>query len=483
MLPRVRRHHPAIAGLRPWRCAISASLLLITACGAPHAPNRTQLVDSTRNQNIVVVLLDAAVATHFSFLGYDRETTPNLRRLAEESVVFENAYAQASATPLSVLSIFTSRYPLLERTPELMGEIGPVLPANVPSLGRLMSRRYEHRVGVSANSWISGDFGYGGGFTDFLEVFGERGSDQRLGTAKRVSDTMCAWLDRHDVGPFFAYVHYYEPHAPYTPPAPYDRRFDPEAHGHVDGGKHSLKPLRRSRPDDLVARNVTALYDGNLAYADAQVQRIVEALQQSEEWNDTVFVLVSDHGEAFWEHGVRGHGLHAYEEFIHVPLLIRVPGLVRWPRRVATPVELVDLLPTLLELADVPAEGAGLMGRSLVPLLLGDAGSPYQRPVFSRNHDSGSVELGMRKGKWKMVQRVALRRIELYDLQADPQEQRNLFREEDEGSPTWQTAREMAIELQDWVDRARAGWSTVVAAPDSLDPATLERLRALGYLD
>lgn len=454
----------------------------IAGCSSPL--DEARLTERTREYDVVVVLLDAAAAGHFSFLGYDRDTTPNLARVADEAIVFENAVAQASATPLSVLSLFTSRYPLLEHAPQVQGEIGPVLPADVPALAGLLAERYASRVGVSANSWISGQFGYGSDFTTFHEVFGQRGSDEKPGTAERVSDVFLQWLEEHSGEPYLAYVHYYEPHAPYTPPPPYDSRFDAEAHGHADGTKTSLKPWRARRPPEMVARAITALYDGNLAYADAQVERVVQKLKELGRWDRTIFVVLSDHGEAFWQHGTRGHGLQCYEEFIHVPLMIRIPDLTDRPLRVKTPVELIDLLPTLLDLAQIDASWAGLRGRSLVPLLLeGDAAVTGVRAVYSRNHELASLELAMRKGSHKMIQQVATAHIELFDLAADPGEAVNLFLADQPGTADWNVAREMAIELQGWIDDAKESWKTMVAAPDSLDPALIERLKAMGYLN
>jgi len=456
-----------------------AALILCTASCAPKPLDRARLVATTRDYNVVIVLLDAAEAGHFSFLGYERDTTPHLKALASEAAVFENAYAQASATPLSVLSIFTSRYPLLEHAPQILGEIGPVLPQDIPSLGSLTAERFVHRLGMSANLWVSRDFGYGPGFTEFLEVFGDK-----PGKASRISDLFTAWIDKHHREQFLAYLHYIEPHAPYTPPPPHENLFDPQAKGHVYGTDEFLDSCEENAPPDSIQRQVVALYDGNLSYADEQVQRVVQALKAKGIWDRTIFVLISDHGEAFWQHGVRGHGRHSYEEFIRVPLLVRIPDLRDRGRRIKTSVELIDVLPTILELADISGDWAELQGRSLMNLMLD--GDPPEIPparIFSRNHELGELELAMRVGNYKMIQIPVKKQIMLFDLASDPMEQRNLFLPDGQGSRAWWIADNMAIELEKWIFATRASWRIMVAAPDTLDAETIQRLRSLGYLD
>jgi len=464
---------------------LCATLLLaiLVSCSSDE-PGRDPLLEATRDYNVVVVLLDAAAAGHFPFLGYVRDTAPNLARIAQESVVFEAAYAQASATPLSVLSLFTSRYPILEGTPEVQGEFGPTLPDQIPSMPHLVAPRFPQRVGFSANHWISDDFGYGPGFTEFHELTKVE-NDGVPGRANIVSDEVLSWLDRREDGQFFAYVHYYQPHAPYLPPEPHWSRFDPQMRGFIDATGSDLKPYREAIPPENIARNTVALYDGNISFVDEHVERVVRELQDRGLWDKTIFILLSDHGEAFWQHGSRGHGLRAYEEFIRVPLFIRIPGLSESSRRIQTPVELIDVLPTILDLADIPVGDSGLRGKSLVPLLVhGDRLDAAPTAVYSRNHQVSQLELVMRMGRFKMIQQMDTRQIMLFDLANDPMERVDLFDPATPEAEAYQLVRAMAIKLQVWIDDTKASWSSVVpTAPDSLDAEAIERLKAMGYLN
>lgn len=466
---------------------VATLLVLVTACGWREPTNAvqalaiSQLQAAARGCNLVLVLLDAAAAGHCSVLGYGRQTTPHLAELAAEGVVFETAYAQAAATPLSIYSIHTSRYPAFEELPVVEHEFVFTVPPQTPTLARLLAPRFRARLCVSASGWSYPMLGLDGGFTAFHQV-GPR--DEIAGAEADgavVTAAALQWIAEHQGEPFLAYLHYLEPHTPYAPPEPFASMFDPADRGHVDGSYESLKPFQHKRPPDPVVRNVMGLYDGNLAYADAQIGRLVAGLRQLGVWERTVFVVMADHGEAFWEHGARGHSLHAYEEFVRVPLLIRIPGGgAASAKRVGRPVELVDLLPTLLELFELPS--AASAGESLLPAVLGAVEGPAT--AYTRNHSTHRVEFAMRLGDSKVIVTGRQRKPALFDLARDPGELVDLqsARSAAGSDSTRALGRRLQAMLQEWLAANRdAARGSIVDATDSLDAESIERLRSLGY--
>lgn len=465
-----------------WRPLIPVLVVAhLVGCSPDPRPSHRELVEQTRAMDIVVVVLDAAAAGHFPFHGYERPTTPRLSALAEESVVFQAAYAQASATPLSVYSYLTSRYPLMNREAPAQGEVAPVFRPGTATVASVLAARYPRRGAFSANQWVCRRLGYDTGFTDFHELWDETATELGQGVAQlapRVTEAAVEWLAQP--GPYFAYLHYLEPHTPYTPPSPYAERFDPEFRGEVDGTDASLAPYRRTRPDASVVRNTIGLYDGNIAFVDDHVGQVVDALRARGTWDQTILVVTSDHGEAFWEHGVRGHGLHVYEEFVRVPLLVRVPGFPALAgMQVETPVQLVDLLPTLADLADVePPHDPAPVGSSWVPWFVRDRDEARPPVAWFRNHVGGRWIYGVRDGRWKYITHFDRAPRQLFDLQADPGETRNLATDPEAAS----VGERLRLAMDAWIKAGMARDAGLVGTgADSLDAESRERLRAMGY--
>lgn len=457
-------------------------LLLVAACAPqPRIEDADALRRHADGMNLLVVFLDAAAASHFSYMGYHRETTPNIDAVAAESVVFRTAYAQASATPLSMYSMMTSRYPILEEEDlPASGELAAVIPPALPTLAGWASEKYPSRAAFVANRWLGEELGFDNGYSTFEKVYDQVEPGNPI-PANLVTDGFATWLDTRPAGPWLTWLHYLEPHLPYTPPEPWLSRFAPELRGHTDGTARSLDGLREGKPDPEFIGNTVALYDGNLAWVDAEVGRMIEDLKRRGVWDKTILVLTSDHGEAFWEHGVRGHGFHVYEEFVRIPLIIRVPGLA--PREVVEAVELIDVTPTLLDLAGVFVPAQGAAGQSLASVMVGETRSPDV--AFMRNHKSGYLELAARRGPLKYHALVRENRPEFYNLDADPGETMNLLGTTDPAAPEILTLfAGMRQLLSDWVDAGSGtgdDFDPALTGADSLDQDTIEALRAIGY--
>jgi len=421
----------------------------------------------------VLVVFDTTRFDHTSLADYARETTPRLRELAVEGASFRVAYAPTSTTGPTHATLFTGLSPLRHGVTK---NGAPLPPAATTLAERLRAAGYR-TAGFASSFVISRRFGFDQGFGDFDDAF-ERststftpefweGLEIEGGFDRRGDETTrraLRWLESNGRrGPFFLFVHYFDPHAPYAPPADYEGRFAP---GPEAGA---------------LARDV-ARYDEEIAFTDAQLGELLDGLGRLGLAERTVVAVTADHGEGLMDHGHMEHGVHVYEEQVRVPLLIRWPGRIAAGLRFDEPVALLDLAPTLGELLELPAPDAGFEGRSLAPALLGRE-TLRPAPVFLyRRHFSGErrgdqfvkgEKLGVREGRFKYIDGPEEGTRELFDLEADPGERRNLVAEQPE------TAAALGALVEGW----RAGRSGPANQPLQISPEERRRLEALGYTE
>jgi arylsulfatase A-like enzyme len=496
---RVRRAPVAIAALTLLVLALPPVYSTVTRATAPAAARAARAADAKR-PNIVFILLDATRADHLSMYGYSRPTTPNLDQLARRGVVFDHMYAQSSWTKPSVATILSSLYPSVHkvtRERDFLSDDVTVLPELLRAAG------YK-TFGVSANANVSPIFGYSQGFDEFRvwkvesairltmvgriaqdlfttsqlrRMLGERGDI--IPRAEVLTDLTLDWVSRSGEGPFFLYVHYIDPHTPYTPPAPYDTMFDhrkdpPRRAGGVD-------PLALVPPDQSRAEvgRILDLYDGEIVYADLHIGRLLRELGARGILDNAIVVFTADHGEEFWEHGHDEHGKSAYEEVLRVPFVISAPGRLPAGVHADDYVGLIDLTPTLLALAgiEVPAD---LQGLSFAGVLTGSTERRPERRLFAQAiTDAFALEM-VRDQRYKLVRHLHGPRagqVELYDLREDPLERTDI-------SARTRPRVQTFTEDLDAFNRLLAGASSRFSAQQvkRLDPQTERALRSLGYI-
>ncbi len=365
-------------------------------------------------KNLLLLLVDTLRWDHLGFAGYDRNTSPNLDALAEESVVFERTYATSPHTPRSIPAIFFSRYP--SRTQWKGGTKGAqynypkLLDENV-GLFEVLQEKGHRSIAATSHFYFDEKRGIQQGFEEWdnagagtiAESNNDIASPRTWQKLEPMIDDLAARQKQPDAKPFGLFVHLFEPHAKWIQHDQY--RFE-------------KKPGGDSRID---------AYDSEIAFMDAYVGKIIDKLKSTGLYDETVIVVVSDHGEGFNEHGYFFHGQNLYNEIIHVPLLIRVPGWFH--RRVEAPTSIVDIAPTVLDLFDysIPEPFDGV---SLEPAMLGE--QMTSRPIFSellpytswKEHHKAVIE-----GKWKLHAIYSAGSEQLYDLEADPGEQKNVVGE------------------------------------------------------
>jgi arylsulfatase A-like enzyme len=325
----------------------------------PGGPESRQ---TSATPDIIVIILDAARPDRFSSYGYERETTPNLDRLAQDALVFRNAFALAPYTSCSVPTMVTG----LSFLDHQVVRRGDRLSAEVTTLAEYLKTAGYRTACISATPNNSRSLGTHQGYDDFIETWHIVPRGESIDAAL-LSQMALDWLESNDTGaPIHLQLHYVPPHGPYTPDEEFDLFTDPAYDGPFDGSNHVIAAVDShrwwARPQDLAHMN--ALYDGNLREADAAVERVLEALRARPRWRDTVVLVTADHGEAFFEHDRMGHNSTVFDEMLRVPFILRLStGAANMQGiKLDRLVTLADIVPTLVGLAGMESvpEVAGL---------------------------------------------------------------------------------------------------------------------------
>lgn len=472
--------------MRPFCSPLSLlALLVIAGCGgqAPEPPS------SAPPRHLIWISLDTTRADHFGFLGNGDVQTPNLDALAAESIVLEDHMGVAPTTLASHVSMMTGNYPHTHGVPRNGFKLSP----DNDMLAELLARNGFRTAGFIGSFALESRFDFAQGFDDFDEDFdrfaGQSGRLQNERTAAAVNQAVFDYLDRDGLPErLFLFLHYFDPHAPYEAPAPFDTLYDP-------AGREGLvewKQIRERPPEQLDAetvRRLQAQYAGEISYLDAQLGLLIDRLRSQGILDDALLVLTSDHGETFVEHGAPEFFDHGW---LTAQTTIRSLGLLRLPggegRRVQAPTSSIDLFPTVLDQLgmDVP-DGIDGQRLQLEPgqtpidanrLRFAQATKPWEAEEPSTWLNL-SKERAVRDGTLKLVQRPYLRQESLFDLASDPGEQRDLLRGTLDAGLTERVNR-MRRELELWAHSGRPLHSRF---EDSQRRETLERLCALGYVD
>lgn len=447
-------------------------LLLLSVCllvlAGPGCRRAERAPPSPPVRGVLVFLVDTLRPDHLGLYGYERPTSPHIDRLGAEGAVFETCIAQAPWTTPSIASLLSGL------RPGAMGlgsfkDPGRVGDAVVTLAERLRAAGWRTHA-VTEGGSAKAEFGFDQGFEQF---------DDRGGYLDRTLSKAQEWLSslRPDE-PFFLFVHTYKVHS-YNPRGPFRERFavpydgsllpEPAKLGpFLQDGSH-LEQVRRFGEAEW--RRVRSLYDGAIAETDAAIGRLVGDLERLGRLDETLFVVTSDHGEELGEHGRSGHGYQPYEESIRVPLVLRHPSLRA--ARIQEPVRLLDLAPTIAELAGVrPWEE--WQGRSLVALLEG--GASGETPPASIECAHGGWK-ALRTRRWKLVADPHPRRLQLFDLLEDPAERTNRVREPAARAVLLRLRRELLRRIRE--DTRRAARFAGGGGPSA---ETRREMEALGYV-
>lgn len=448
---------------------------------AAEEPSARPEENTTRPPNLLVYLIDTLRADHLGVYGYERPTSPRIDAFAEDAAVFLEARAQSSWTRTTVVSVLTGLLPQTHG----VNRRDDALADSVTTLAEMLGAEGYRTLGFFTNGNVDKAFGLSQGFDHYQYL--RESSDSRVfhQQSDRVNQQVFRWLDtrpKDDDRPFFLYLHTTDPHAPYTPLEPFASRFaadvDPElgrldlVHGISSGREPVIPGIDKAWID---------LYDGEIAYNDHHFGLLIDRLQAEGLYDDTLIVVLSDHGEEFYEHGGWEHGKTLYEEQLRIPLLIKLPGDRGRGTKITGPVDQIDILPTVAEVLGLPP--VAVDGRSLLPRISGAVDfEPGSRPSFAylrlgKGYQKESV--AARGFKWigELVPPTQGSGGELFDLQADPGELDPLpERGRIEGEYLQQTLARLARDL-----RLRARGLDPEKA--EVDDELRRRLEALGYVD
>jgi arylsulfatase A-like enzyme len=428
---------------------------------------------SQERPNIVVYLIDALRADRVGCYGYDRDTTPRIDEFASSALVFSGAQAQTSWTRTAVASIFTGLLP------QQHGAIDKkdALPESATTIAELLTGAGYESAAVVANGNISQIYGFAQGFS-YYKFLQEVVVGEHVVRSEDVNAAVFSWLDEaRGSQPFFLYVHTVDPHLPYAPPRSFRETFAPGVDDPSIGSVEAVNKIAadRSKVTPRLVEQLSNLYDGEIAANDATFGELMDGLEQRGLTENTVIVVLSDHGEEFFDHKGWTHGNTLHAEMLDVPLIIRVPGIP--PQTIPEIVQHVDVFSTLVDLAglDVPP---GVFGRSARPLWTGDAAVEWTDRGLSHLQIKDRFGEAWADPRWKVLTRRfggGELQTFLYDRREDPTEKHDLSAERPE------LVEELLERYREAVAGAGEGLDGVTVTDDR--EAEIEaQLRALGYL-
>lgn len=426
---------------------------------------KRQLADE--GLNVLFLMVDTVRSDHCSLNGYERQTTPNLDRLAVDSLVFDRAIAPAAWTLPSVASMLTGKFSIKMRAVDGIG-----LRSHDTTLAEVLNREGWTTAAVSSNPLIAPSHAFDQGFETFIEDPWAR--------AEGVNEHFFDWLDGAEGTRWFAYLHYIDPHDPYDAPRPFRGEYaDPDYAGPFTEDKALIQlsntvnfgleaPFPFGEEDLAYLRD---RYDEEIRYWDSCLGRLMEELESRDLMDRTVIVVVSDHGEEFGDHGKFKHGKHLYEETIHVPLVVRIPGSDLVGRR-RDSVETRLLMSSMLQLFSIKRP-VGVRGNIFSLHEVNNRVVTYTR--YTVRPDDPRSRLGLvaqMRGPWKLISETDVPGDVFFNLNWDPVEQRPI---EEKDSEAYEQQREA-------LDRWLQSHPRPPMARSEISEETIEDLRALGYV-
>lgn len=472
--------------------ALALLLVMVLTCGS------CLFRQSPSRYNVVLITIDALRPDHLSSYGYERETSPSLDRLAREGVIFRRHITACSGTTGSMSALMTGKYPSYENLigknledrfnmhlhgfarfyPD--GRSRPGLPDEVTMMAEILKEKGLVTAGFVSNPYLKKEFNFNQGFDVYEEFSVEDYAPYPR--AEKINGHVVSWLKKNVSRRFFLFIHYMDAHYPYNPPGDYRKLFPfrkpadipMRQLGDIWAEQENYRLLEEIRECEI------ALYDAEIRYVDNEIGRLLNEFEKAGILKRTIFIITSDHGDEFLEHGQTLHRGTLYDELVKIPLILYCPSALPRGKAIEWLTRSVDVLPTVLELLTLPKPDS-LDGTSLVSVIDGSAADDV-----SEAYMANLTNQGLRTKKWKFIRDHFADTIELYDLESDPKEAVNLVESQK------QITEDMFARLQIYNEAfakehtvlMRRGTSGDSSSEDvQIDNETLKQLKALGYIN
>lgn len=462
-----------------------------------------------RINNIILISIDTLRADHLGCYGYKRETSTNIDQLADDGVLFVNTFSHSPSTLPSHMSMLTSLYPINHKlcSMPLGGPLGgsQSLDPSIMTLADILRTKVFSTAAFTGDAQVSAQFGFSKGFDFYQENKGSILHDTAEALYKKAKD----WLDKNKDKTFFLFLHTYQTHAPYTPPAPYNHIFSEDDAIWEEADLIKILSERQGKYSHLSEeerQNLISLYDGEIRYTDEKfIKPFIAELKDLDLYDRSMIIFTSDHGEEFYEHGGWEHSHSLYNELLHVPLIIKFPDSKYRGNRIESIARTIDIMPTILEEVEINPHSYSLDGESLTDLIEGKKDTGTTSVGFNFYASLGG-ELGQAvkyellksciiKENYKLILNESYperktsdtfwtftappflqEKIELYDIEKDPQEKFNLA--EQDRNKVQELLELIRIDYQ----KAKEVQQDIKLSKPKMDKKLEERLRSLGYI-
>ena len=461
---------------------------------------------TTTPPNVLLISVDTLRPDHLGCYGYQRQTSPRIDRLAAEGALFENAISSTSWTLPAHAALFTG----LADSVHGCVDTDRRLDESRDTLAERLKESGYATVGLFSGPYLHPVFGLAQGFDEYIDCTSYPGlTGQEAGTAdtvdnakvheashrditnQKVYERVSTWLKANRHRPFFMFVHMWDVHFDFIPPPPYDRKFDPDYRGSVTGKDFLFNTAVNALMPRRDLEHLIALYDGEIAWTDEHIGRILDDLDSLGLRESSIVVLTSDHGTEFFEHQLKAHRQSLYDEVLRIPMIVRCPGRIESGQRHSAQVRIVDVLPTITDLAGL-GEPVDVMGQSLVPLF---SGAELRRDNLAISELFCDSRVLLPNGRWarkdprfpiqhrlrsyrrldrKVINDLNRARSQFFDLDADPGEQRQL---EDPSARALQDVERGRAWLKAFRKALPAG-----GTQSAIPPEVLAKLKSLGYV-
>ncbi len=426
--------------------------------------------------NVILYLIDALRADSLGAYGYQRKVSPFMDKIAQQGVLFLNCYSSSSWTRPSVPSLLTSLYPPAHGVSDYIFH----LPDSVETLAETLRSNGYLTAMMTDNPHVGSTANMQQGFDFLLEqpaisgLFRIREKDVWLAhnSSALLNEKVFPWLEHHQQMPFFLFIHNMDVHAPYIPPPPFDKIFDSNYEGNINGTFDKEKGFKQAKtPEDI--NHVKALYDSEIRNVDEYLRRMMIKVKNLQIDKRTFLIITADHGEEFLDHHGWNHGRTLFNELLKIPLILYYSDNLPGSKRIGDPVSIVDIMPTILDVLNIECNSYA-EGESLLHIIKGNRRrneyifSSYKRRFIS------VIDF-----PWKLMLDLKTPHVELYNLQDDPKEKRNLFKQKSD------LVRKYSDIIMKWWEKQ--GKILMFFRNKSIQkieikPEELEALKALGYI-